>query len=179
MEIPENVLRIVEEMAAKYPADIPKAIERAEKDIRSLPEFDELVSMLVRNTVQELVYDARHRANTRMRREAGDYGGQAKVVSGNSACLGRVCVSVYSYHIAGTKLGLVKGADLEAIAESERAIASGHLFNVRLCSKLKGLVPADKCVQEVVSEKKLRALFKSCSREEDDGDWLGEAARRN
>lgn len=178
MDIPENVLRIVEEAAGKHPADIPKAVERAEKGIRGLAEFDELVSMLVRNTVQELVYDARHRANTRMRREAGDYGGPAKVVSGDSASLGRVCESVYSYRIAGTVLGLVKGADLQAIAEGERSVASGHLFNVRLCLKLQELVPADKRVQDAVTEKRLRGLFKGCGL--DDGqDWLGEAARRN
>ena len=160
MEFPESVLRAVERAADNHPADIQKAIDAAEKAIRRLPEFETLVADLVRSAVQEMVYDARHSSNVTMRRLAGEYGGPAKTVSGDSAAVTRAAESLYCYRIAGTVLGSVLGEQLGDIAASELAKADGHAFNGRLCLRLKAMVPKEKQVRECVSEKRLMTVFK-------------------
>lgn len=160
MQFPDSVLRIAEEAAAKYQDDIDRAAEKAEKDIRSLPDFDGLVEMLLSYAVRNLVHEARHKSNTQIRRITGRYGGPAKVVVGRSASVARACESYYSYCVAGKALGSLLGADLEAAAQAENAIAEGHLFRVRLCRRLREMVPDEKRVRDVVSEKKLRAIFR-------------------
>jgi hypothetical protein len=164
VQFPESVLEVVAEAARKYASDIPKAVEEAEFMVRKLPEFSGLVRLLVRGAVQDLVYEARHQDNVRMRRAAGDYGGPAKVDAAAPGVVG-AHESLYLYRIAGTTLGLIKGADLKGIAESERRVAEGHAFNAALCEALAALVPEDKRVEEAVLEKRLRGIFRRLRRQ--------------
>ena len=159
MEFPKSVEAIVDRAAKKFPSDISKAIDQADKEIRKLPEFDELVSMLIRKAVAQLIYDARHSVTNQIKRDSGMYGGPAKVIAGLSKSVNRVAESIYAIRIAGTMLGELFGRDLPGIADSEMAIGHGHLFNARLCQRLAALVPEDKRVQEAVKEKKLQAIF--------------------
>jgi hypothetical protein len=163
MEYPDNVLRIAERAAKQHPDDITKAVDCAERDVRALPEFREIVAVLVRGAVQGLVYEARHQTNRSIRREAGEYGGPAKV-SGASDAVNTVYKSVYDYCIGRTTLGRVLGKELPGIAESERAIAEGHVFNAELCEALSRMVPEERAVKDAVPEKKLRGLFRRLQR---------------
>ena len=161
MEFPKAVTDIATGCAAKHGADCEAATNCAVSKIKKLPEYPDLVETLVRHAVQNLVYAARHYSNTVMRKASGGYGGAAKVKAHESESLSAVARSCYSYAIAGTMLGNLTGKELPAIAASEAAIASGHDFNARLCQRLSTIVPEDKAVRECVSERKLRAMFKS------------------
>src|SRR4051812_23201708 len=69
----ESVRKLAEAALEKHPADMLAAIQEAEKNVRALPEFEELVAALVRDAVKELVYDVRHKDNTRRDQEEGLY----------------------------------------------------------------------------------------------------------
>lgn len=167
MNYPESVLKLAAEMAEKYANDINQATAEAERAVRNMPEFGELVAVLVRSAVRGLIYQARHTANVRLRQEAGGYGAAAKVNLAGSEAVGRACESWLVYCIGGTTLGMLKGADLKATAESERSIASGHLFNARLCEALAQIVPDDKQVIEVLTEKRLAGIVRRLQKDED------------
>ena len=165
MKIPEPVTAIAQECAAKHGQDITKAIDCAVRKIQLLPDYGDLVETLIRNCVQELVYDARHANNVATKRQAGYYGGPATVSRGESAGVGEAYKSCLDYFIAGKTLGLVKGSELADIAASEKEKANGHDFNYRLCSHLDQIVPNDKTVSQAVSEKRLRVIFRRYMRE--------------
>ena len=162
MDFPKPVLTIVGKAAAKYGDDVEQAVAYAGKLVRRLKEYDVFAIGLVDHALRELIYDARHQTNLRIRRENGNDVDRVdpKVVVGRSPAVAEVYESVYSYLIAGMMLGSVRGDVLEGIASSERAKANGHGFNANLAEALHPMVPADKTVREVVSEKKLQALFR-------------------
>jgi hypothetical protein len=155
----ESILEIVKAAAEHHPGDIPSAVDEAEMAIRDLPDFEALISALLRSAIQELVYDARHALNTRIKRDAGYYGGPAKV-NGTSDGVQKVYESVYRYCIGSTTLGELKGEDIPEIVEGEKAKAQGHQFNAELLEWLEAQgVKGEKRVREVVPEKKLRKNF--------------------
>jgi hypothetical protein len=165
VDYPAEVLTIVK-MAVQKHSDPAEAVAQAERQIRALPTFASLFDTLVRSAVTELVYDHRHLANVAMRRQAGQYGKPGKVVVGASESVNKVYESYYRYRIGATMLGNLTGAELLVVAQTERALAGGHLFNARLCEELGVLVPEEKAVQDVVSEKRLRALFEKLAGKE-------------
>ena len=167
MDFPKVVLEIVHEEAVKYGDDITQAVTVVMRRVRKLPEFPEIMELNFQRAMKELVHTDRHQSNVYAKREAGCYGKPSKVNVGTSAAVNRVADSIYSYCIAGTTLGLLMGKQLAEIADSENAIADGHLFNVRLCRKLLRVVPEDKSVQEVVGANKLRAIFRAVQRQAD------------
>jgi len=169
MEFPENVLLAVQEAARNHPSDIPRAVDCAEKAVRALPDFDDLVALLVKGAVQELVYRSRCSDNALLHAQNGRYNSMPKVQAAGPA-VERVCQSLYTYRIAGTVLGRVLGADLDGIAESERNVAAGHTFNAELCVALRRRVADDKRVEESVTERQLQDLFKRLQKR------MGEAA---
>lgn len=177
MDFPDSVWDEVKASYRKYPDDIPASVREAETRIRRLPEYSELVAMLVTSSVQQLIYDARHQSNGVLRRAAGVYGGPAKVTDSGSNAVQRVYASYYSYCIDGRTLGMIKGAELADIADNEESTANGHHFNARLCRRLAAMVPADKLVKDVVTERKLKGLFRD-EGERDDPPELKSAARK-
>lgn len=164
MNYPDEVVAIAQDAAAKHGDDIDVAVEVAEAAIRALPSFKAIVAVLLHNAFRELIYDARHVANVQTRRNAGHYGGPGVVVTGASTGIKEIYRSVYEYNIAGTQLGLLKGGELTDIADSESAIASGHMFNAELCRRLAKIVPEGKTVKEAVSEQELDSLFAKVKR---------------
>lgn len=161
MNIPKPVLDIAKKAASRHASNIEAAINDAERKIRALPEFDELATVLVRNCIQELIYDARHWDTNRIKKQAGVYGADAKVLVGQSGAIQDVYRSVYECSIAGTVLGKIRGADLPALIENESGLMDGHRFNRDVLLYLQNVIklPADKTVEEVVPETKLRAQF--------------------
>lgn len=163
---PKNVLKAAKKAAEKYPSDIDKAVATAEKEIRRLDEFEELVGLLVTSAVEDLVYDARHATNRRIRHSVKGRGvAKPKVIVGRSRGVQKVCDNIYQYNIAGTTLGLLRGNQLVKTADSERAIANGHSVNVVLCLKLSKIVKGRKVVQTTVSQKRLHAIFRQSQKE--------------
>lgn len=161
MKIPESVTEAVERATQENPTDIVAATTQAFEKVTHLVDYDEFVKSLVWNCIQEMVYDARHKVNVRTKRQIGYYGQEAKVNRTSNGVL-RVYNSVYKYHIAGTVLGAIRGEDLPSIAESERSIANGHVFNAELCEWLAEQVPAEKTVEQTFGkkgEKRLREQF--------------------
>lgn len=165
METPKSVLEIVAKAADKYPSDIPKALDVADKAVRKLPEFEELVSDLVRSAIQDLIYEHRHSVTRQIKRETGKYKVKPKVVVGKSKPVNEAALrSVYLMPIAGTVLGRVLGKDLLGIAKHEQDKANGSAVNARLCFRLDKLVPNTKYVDEVLSEKRLRTILQEVTK---------------
>lgn len=159
MEYAESLLEVVSKAASQHPDDIDKAVDCAAKAVRKLPEFPEWVDQLVNGQLRNMIHDARHSANTRLRRDAGEYGGPAKVGLSTGA-VAEAARSVYMhYAIGGRSLGMILGSELVSLAAAEQEKAQGHQFNVRLCQKLVEIVPADKRVSDVLTEGKLKKLF--------------------
>lgn len=159
MEYPKSILNIVKKANQKYPHDVGKAIEWAKKYVRKLKDFGTLETMLVDNAIKDMVYEDRHTVNRRIKKDSGGYYAPTKVSPGGTETSNRIAESIYLYRIAGTTIGRVKGCDLEEIAATEVAIGNGHLFNARLCRRLKKVVPKDKMVDEAVKETQLVRIF--------------------
>lgn len=163
MEFPDYVLDIVRKATEDNKGDIDKAVEVAEAKIRKLKDYDKIVSKLIHNGIRGLVHDFRHSANTRMRKQAGDYTKPPKVQEGTCKAVNKAIESHYDYYIAGTTLGEVFGEDLPRIVDSERAIGEGHFFNVRLGEALiSAKVPETKRVKQVISNRRLNQIWQSC-----------------
>jgi hypothetical protein len=165
VRMPESVIAAAALAAQEHPDDVARATAEAERAVRELPEFPDLMAGLVTGAVRELVYDARHASNVRTRRQAGRYGTPAKVSPGGSPAVERVYESVYDYFIAGTTLGALRGEELQAVAEKEQGLAEGHLFNAGLCARLSKMVPPGQRVRDAVPERQLRGLFKKVQEE--------------
>jgi hypothetical protein len=154
--IPESVTAIVEKVVARHPNDIGAATNEALTKVKASPNFKEFYMSLVTHCLTELIYDARHKANVQLKRQTGRYNNKSKVDYTLSSSSYRYC---YDYYVNGQTLGNILGKDLLSIANSEKEIAGGHLFNHELCTWLSTQVPDDKMVREVVSEKKLQQAF--------------------
>lgn len=159
MEYETEVLEIIRRAAARHANDIEKAAEVAERDIRRLPNFNELVEQLVKTAILRLVHLARASANVTIRRASG---GNPRVIVGDSEELRQIadeCIYL-NYCIGSQTLGMLTGAELVEVADSEEAVAEGHLFNVKLARYLKRLVPDDKRVKDVISETRMATIFR-------------------
>src|SRR5262245_33949839 len=132
MEYPDSILRAVEDAVKQHPDDVPQAINCAERSVRKTPDYPTVVDELIRDAVSQLVYRARHAINVRLKNAAGAYNQKTKV-NGASAAVQKVCEDFYAYTIGQKTLGNLLGSELDGIARSESAIASGHRFNARLC----------------------------------------------
>jgi len=157
MDAIKSIQGIVEEAAVKFKDDIDKAVTYAEKQVRALPEFGELVDVLIRQAIRHQISDARHAANVAIHKANGSYGGPSKVGIGDAVA--RVATRCLDYSIGGRSLGSILGKELSTISTSERAKAAGADFNARLCDALKKIVPEDKAVREVMSEKEMKSMF--------------------
>lgn len=161
---PKSVLNAAKTAAERHPSDVPAAVRDAERCIRALPEFDELVDALITRAIRDLVEDARHTQVTQIKRAAGDYKQQPKVVVGGSkAVCEAAALSLFRMPIAGTTLGKILGGDLPEVADHEREKANGSLLNERLCRRLAKVVPAAKMVEEAVTENRLNKIFQQVS----------------
>jgi hypothetical protein len=159
VNLPESVIAIVREATSKNPSDVDAATTAAEAKIRELPEFDDLVCQFIRTAIKELIYDERHRTTKAVKYLAGLYGKPAKTPSKDSERVQKAYSSVWSFYIGGTVLGAVLGRELHVLARKEEKIAKGHTLNQRICLNLATLVPLDKRVGQVISDKKLNEII--------------------
>ena len=160
MNFPKSVLDAARSAALAFLDDIPTAIDTAEAEIRELPEFEEVIVALLRSAVRELVYQARHVHNVKIKNTARYYGGPKKIHAPGTKAVEEVYANVYQYCIAGTMLGFLLGEQLLDLAKSEQAVGDGHLKNAKLLQELSRLVKTGQRVQDVVSQKKLVGLMR-------------------
>jgi hypothetical protein len=160
----ENVINIVRQAVADHPKP-EDAQQAAEQKIRRLPHFRDLLQELVKTAVLDLVHRERSAVNRSLRTQAGQFGQPAKVVVGASQAVCRAYQSYYNYFVGGSMLGMIKGEHLLGLAEQERALAAGHIFNARLLEELGAIVPAGREVQQVVSERRLKNMFERLKQE--------------
>ncbi len=157
---PEPVLVAVKVATAANPGDISKATQEAEIAIRKLYTDKQLGEIFITSAIQELVYERRHQDNRDIKRAIGAYDSTRKVKQEESQAVQRVFESVYEYRIAGTILGDLLGEQLLPIADSEEAIANGHMANGTLLRKLRPMVRNGCKVRDEVSVRKLVNVFK-------------------
>lgn len=159
MKLSEEIDRIVEIVTLQYPNDIDGAVAEALARCRELPDYQTQIENLFCYTLRQLIHDARHRSNTEMKRQTGYYGKPSKVNVGGTS-VAKVARSSYLYYIAGKTLGDIKGKEIDQISNAEQQRADGHIFNVKLLQwcKTQG-VPEEKCIKNIIPEKKLRANF--------------------
>jgi len=159
----EELHAVISKVVAKHPDDIDKTVNAVERWAeKSWPEFNKWKAELIRSQFRNMIHDARHGINVQMRRDAGVYGGPAKVKPGES--VQAVNRSLYLYLIDGRTLGSLQGSELPDIAAGERERAEGHTFNARLLNELRPLVGAEKTVADAVSERRLRKAFKDAEK---------------
>ena len=166
MIFPKTVHEIVKRIAQEKGDNIDEATKEAEAEIRKLPDFKKIVDKLVTCAVKELIYDARHMINVRIKKELGGYDAAPKVISGKSGSVNRAARSWYNLRIGSSLLGNIMGHELAGLAKAEQARAKGHSFNAKLCSALDKIVPDMRQVREAVTETKLRQLVARLKEEE-------------
>lgn len=160
IEFPISVLNAAEHAANRHKNDITAAVEMAKTAVRRLPNLQSIVDALLDYSMKHLVYDFRHKANVKLKRELGTYHTTPKVGT-TSLAIREAYQSAYDYYIAGTTIGELKGDQLDDIISSEEERSKGHTVNVRVLSWLKSQgVTGDKKVRNVVSERKLRNCMK-------------------
>lgn len=157
MNAPAVILDVVAAAVGKYPDSVDASVDWAVAKITKLPEYETFIGGLVRTAIRGIIGDYRHTNNNALRNERGDFDTKSKITVGET--VDAIVRSVYDYFIAGRTLGSLLGKELPEIAANEAAKAEGHMFNSRLCTELKKLVPDDKLVRNAVKESKLRKLF--------------------
>lgn len=166
-EIPSDVLEAVREEAARHGDDVPAAVAAALARVKSLPGYRRMVDSLVQGCITDLVYDARHQANVKTRRQARYYGRPHRVNVAESEEVRRVCRSLYAYNIGGRTLGSLALPDLLQLAHAEDQAAAGHTRNADLCRRLAPLMQPGRSVRECVDEDRLAAVWREVFGPED------------
>lgn len=160
MNLPESVTAVIAECAEKHLDSVEAAVAEATGRIRRLKDFDDAVAEFVRHSIQERIYDIRHKSSLEVKRAAGGYGQPAKVNRGDSEVLREISEDRYiNYCIGGMTLGNLTGRELDQVRAQEASARDGHDFNVRLIDRLRPLVGDEKRVRDVISARKMKAIF--------------------
>ena len=165
MTLPESVIDIVQQMTDRYPSNIEKGVTMSLRRIKKLPEYEAICEELITEAVRGRLHDARHKNNEGIRREAyGDV--RPKVLVGRDSDVNALELrSYFNYAIAGKALGDLTREELQTTAETEARIASGHLFNVRLCNALEPRVSKGKTVRQSIKETELQQVFQAVAKQ--------------
>ncbi len=159
VECPESIREIISKAATKFRDDIKKAVKGAEEQIVKCEEFEEFKKLAVTRFVRELIHDSRSQQNGVLRAQLG-HSGPSK--SGLSEVTAQVAmISVFHHCIDGRSLGSILGTELACIRDACGERAKGELFNAGLVEALMPLVPADKRVDQAVTEAKLRKIYQT------------------
>ena len=159
-DFPDWLIEITDRASDNHPDDIPAATDQAFREAKRHPEFETVIEGLMRESIRDLINDARHKVNCLIKRQTGYFDKIKPKVTGVSEAVLEVNRSVYDYRINGKTLGNVMGCELDAIINNESAMMQGHQFKFELARWLKPHVPDDKSVRESVPERKLRANFR-------------------
>jgi hypothetical protein len=155
-ELYDKLMAIAAEESDKSSDDIQLAIKRTVARFKRIPNWQQALEVLLYKCAQEAVYAHRHMENIRIKKEAGEYGGPAKVTGGGMAA--KVAQQCYEIVLAGRVLGDVTGEELDEMIDVEQQMVRGHTANVRLLKSLKPLVKPGQCVRNAVKPAKLLEL---------------------
>ena len=162
---PAGILEAIKLACENHPTDIKACISEANSLIESSSDLDAFLSMVREATIEQLVYDQRHRINRQIKKAAGLYKTQDKVNIAASRAVGEVYESVFMIRIAGTILGELRGSQLEGIAKDETARCNGHRFNAELLYWLSDRVAPHQKVSEAIPARELYQKFQSLHKE--------------
>ncbi len=152
-----ELLGIVRKASNRHEGDLERSVARAIQDVRAAPQFLEWTQALIDYAIRQLVYQTRCVGNRNLKKSAC---GEPKVIVGRSAAVAEACASLSRFKIGSTILAWVLGKELEGLAVQEERLGDGHYLNARFLRRLLPLVPEEKRVEDVVSDKKLRQLFR-------------------
>ena len=160
--LPDMVREISAKAACEYD-EANKAIKVAKSRVRKIENYDKMAAewfdSFVDSFIQEAVWDARHKQNTRIKNEQGEYNTTEKVSPITSKAVAKASISAYfSLNIGGRSLGSLLGSELTVLAEQELLVAKGHSFNASLLNRLATIVPKTKTVSEAVSSKRMDSI---------------------
>jgi len=143
---PAAIPKIIADVVSRFPQDITAAVNEAERRIKRISGKDE-TSDLVRHSIQEQIYDVRHKENEK-------YKSDGKPASED----------LYVYFIGGSTLGNLTGKMLAELADSEQQKAEGHALNAAICRRFAEIVPEGTMLKRVVSTDDLRQAFEDLRR---------------
>lgn len=159
-DYPASVAKIVATAVTKHRDDIDRAVEVAKGRICLLPEYPELVDLLLTDAVRHLVNDKRHSLNVALNRAAGNYSRASSAPDTSALNMAAAAATDYfNYFIAGRSLGDLAGAELPELADGEHEKGVGCFRNESILRALVPLVKGDKTVRQCVTAKKLEAIF--------------------
>ena len=158
MEYPTKITDIAKDSCTKYP-DVQEAIAKTINRVKRLKDYKSFMNVLVYNALTDLVYDTRHRSNVAIKRQAGEYGTGNKTDYVGTRSVQQATKNYLNYYIAGRTLGNILGSEIEDLIDIEVSLSDGHDYNTRILEALKKIVPEDKRVKDVVSNKQLEAIF--------------------
>lgn len=158
-DIPEDFRSIIKAATLEHFEDVSAAVDSAYEQIIEMDDFAEFQEKLVRHSIQEHVYDFRHKTATDLKRRNGDFGGPAKVGTSTGAA-NRVAAMCFldSYPIDGRSLGSILGKELPALRDAAIGRGRGAFVDAAVCSALIPLVAEEKEVRQCVSDKKAEAI---------------------
>lgn len=104
MAYPKELPEIARKAVDRYPSNIEKSTDIALRLIKRLPEYDDFMESLIRDAVQDIIYDIRHSDNVAMKRANGMYNIEPKVIVSNSSAVLEVFKSLYEMRNAGAQI---------------------------------------------------------------------------
>ena len=159
MKFPEQVNQVVKESVSENLDCIEDAVDAAEKAIKKLPDFRDMIPSLVRHAIENLVCDARYNHNLVIKSDVMKNPGLPKVIVGNSRTLSDIGKSVYDTCVAGMSLRSVTvgmlGDIIKNLDSQIDGLSSSRAFYAWCEKKTKGM-PADKPLPTVIPEEDLR-----------------------
>lgn len=122
----------------------------AYEEIRQLPGFAAWAADLSQRVVRDEIHAERHACNRAGKRAVSNE--PRGNVPGNQAAVENL-LTLQTYRIGGTVLGLLTGAQLRNLMDDERRRAEGHMKNVYVMEELSPLVGDDEVVGNKVKER--------------------------
>lgn len=157
-EFDPSIIKLIEEVAKKYPDDIASAVDEADERLRSMPVFATTVNMLIRTALRRLIHEYRHEVNRQAKRKAGEYGKPPKT-NYQTARTAAAYQCIYDkYYIGGNLLGDLRGNQLGMLASVCVDQARGDLFNRDLLNWLNE--------HGVIGDRRVRDVFKTVEQQE-------------
>ena len=168
-DLPEGFVDTIREAVNKFPASVEDATNQAFDEVLGAPYYGTLRDHLIRKAIQEMIYAYRSKINKEVRKEAGLYGPSPKVVIGKVERVQAAHASMYRYYLGGTVVARLSGLELDRVAESEKNVAQGHLFNSKLCVALREKVNDEQTVAQAMSDKTFKKIFEQIAQQESAG----------
>ena len=163
-DYPQEVVDVAKDCDLNNQSDINKAVEEWYRKIQAMTGHEHWIESFIKSAGRSIIQDCRHHRNTQMKRDAGSYGGPAKVVAGMSTAA-TYFSSLFDYAIDGRRLGDIKWEELEDIASDQKKKADGFTYNVNLCTILRSKKPQRASVEATIEasfgEASLKKVFNS------------------